>query len=73
MTLTKTKNLEPDTDKELAMKHHVIQDVVVNQVYLGGDGPEKGLVDTLGFGTGPKGTCVFLFKKRGQTTRTRII
>ena len=38
------------------MKHHVIQDVVVNQVYLGGDGPDKGLVETLGFGTGPKGT-----------------
>ena len=36
----------------MGMKHSVILDVVVNQVYLGGETP---LVEELGFGSGPKG------------------
>lgn len=35
----------------MGMKHAIIQDVVVNQVYLGGNPP---LVEELGFGSGPK-------------------
>ena len=37
---------------EMGLKHGIIQDVVVNNVYLGGDPP---LVEELGFGSGPKG------------------
>merc|ERR1712028_238617 len=37
---------------EMGMKHSIIQDVVVNQVYLGGDPP---LVEKFGFGKGPTG------------------
>ena len=37
---------------EMGLKHGIIQDVVVNHVYLGGDPP---LVEELGFGSGPKG------------------
>jgi hypothetical protein len=37
---------------EMGLKHSIIQDVVVNHVYLGGNPP---LVEELGFGTGPKG------------------
>lgn len=33
------------------MKHQIIQDVVVNQVYLGGN---PSLVEELGYGSGPK-------------------
>jgi hypothetical protein len=40
---------------ELAKKHQIIQNVVVNQVYLGGGSGGKGLVETLGFGSGPQG------------------
>ena len=36
---------------EMGMKHQVIQDVVVNQAYLGGN---PSLVEELGYGTGPK-------------------
>lgn len=43
---------ESDPQMEMGMKHAIIQDVVVNQVYLGGDTP---LVEELGFGTGEKG------------------
>lgn len=34
------------------MKHQVIQDIVVNQVYLGGS---PSLVEDIGFGSGEKG------------------
>jgi hypothetical protein len=37
---------------EMGMKHQIIQDIVVNQVYLGG-GPS--LVEELGFGSGEQG------------------
>lgn len=37
---------------EMGMKHQIIQDVVVNQVYLGGS---PSLVEEIGFGTGPQG------------------
>ena len=47
--------LESDNDKELALKHQIIQDVVVNEVYLGGESDSGGLVETLGFGSGAQG------------------
>ena len=43
---------ESDPQIEMGMKHSIIQDVVVNQVYLGGDPP---LVEKFGFGKGPTG------------------
>jgi hypothetical protein len=43
---------------EMGMKHQIIQDVVVNQVYLGGDTP---LVEELGFGTGPQGYAIMQY------------
>ena len=39
-----------DAQQEMGLKHSIIQDVVVNQVYLGGD---PSLVEELGFGSGP--------------------
>lgn len=47
--------IPPQSDKriELGIKHSIIQDIVVNQVYL--DGDPKPLVEELGFGSGPKG------------------
>jgi hypothetical protein len=39
-------------EMEMGMKHQVIQDVVVNHVYVGGNPP---LVEELGFGSGGKG------------------
>ncbi|MGK3738464.1 MAG: hypothetical protein ACI90V_005311 [Bacillariaceae sp.] len=44
---------------EMGMKHSVIQDVVVNQVYLGGD--PIALVEELGFGSGPKGYAMMQY------------
>ena len=42
---------DSDPQVEMGMKHQVIQDVVVNEVYLGGS---PSLVEELGFGSGPK-------------------
>jgi hypothetical protein len=39
-----------DPQQEMGLKHGIIQDVVVNQAYLGGD---PSLVEELGFGSGP--------------------
>lgn len=36
----------------MAKKHQVLQDIIVNTVYLGG---EPNLVETNGFGSGPEG------------------
>lgn len=44
--------LESDPQMEMGMKHQIIQDVVVNQVYLGGSPP---LVEECGFGAGNEG------------------
>ena len=44
---------------EMGLKHGIIQDVVVNHVYLGGDPP---LVEELGFGSGPKGYALMYVK-----------
>jgi len=40
---------------EMGMKHQIIQDIVVNQVYLGGGITGTSLVEELGFGTGEQG------------------
>jgi len=42
----------------MGMKHQVIQDVVVNQVYLGGS---PSLVEELGFGTGDRGYALMQY------------
>ncbi|KAG7339347.1 hypothetical protein IV203_025576 [Nitzschia inconspicua] len=51
---TRVAALPPQSDPQMEMGliHAIIQDVVVHQVYLGGDPP---LVEELGFGSGPKG------------------
>jgi hypothetical protein len=43
---------------EMGLKHGIIQDVVVNHVYLGGDPP---LVEELGFGPGQKGYALMQY------------
>ncbi len=43
---------------EMGLKHSIIQDVVVNKVYLGGDTP---LTEELGFGSGPKGYALMQY------------
>ena len=40
------------------MKHQIIQDIVVNQVYLGGS---PCLVEELGFGSGEKGYAIMQY------------
>jgi hypothetical protein len=43
---------------EMGMKHQIIQDIVVNQVYLGGTASSSSslsLVEELGFGRGEEG------------------
>ena len=42
---------------EMGLKHQIIQDIVVNQVYLGGTVPSSSLslVEDLGFGSGEEG------------------
>lgn len=47
-----------DPQQEMGMKHGIIQDVVVNQVYLGGNPP---LVEELGFGSGPQGYALMQY------------
>ena len=49
---------QADPHMEMGMKHSIIQDVVVNQVYLGGD---TALVEELGFGSGPKGYALMQY------------
>ena len=49
---------EHNPEVEMAMKHQVIQDVVVNQVYLGGN---PMLVEELGFGSGDKGYALMQY------------
>jgi hypothetical protein len=41
---------DPDPEMELAKKHQVLQDVIVNHVYLG----EPSVTEQFGFGKGPQ-------------------
>jgi hypothetical protein len=43
---------DSDPEAEIALKHQVLQDVIVNHVYLGGN---PSLVEDSGFGPGAKG------------------
>jgi hypothetical protein len=56
----KVGQLPPQSDPqmEMGMKHSIIQDAVVNNVYLGGDTP---LTEELGFGSGPKGYALMQY------------
>jgi len=47
-----------DPQQALGTKHQIIQDVVVNEVYLGGS---PSLVEELGFGSGAKGYAVMQY------------
>jgi hypothetical protein len=51
--------VESDPHMEMGMKHQIIQDIVVNQVYLGGTASSSSsslsLVEELGFGRGEEG------------------
>mmetsp|Transcript_25449 Transcript_25449/g.55747 ORF Transcript_25449/g.55747 Transcript_25449/m.55747 type:complete len:334 (-) Transcript_25449:159-1160(-) len=57
---TRVGQLPPQSDPqmEMGMKHSIIQDVVVNKVYLGGETP---LTEELGFGSGPKGYALMQY------------
>ncbi|CAJ1942316.1 unnamed protein product [Cylindrotheca closterium] len=57
---TKCGQLPSDSDPEveMGMKHQVIQDVVVNKVYLGGS---PSLVEELGYPAGPKGYALMQY------------
>lgn len=57
---TRVGQLPPQSNPqvEMGMKHSIIQDVVVNKVYLGGDTP---LTEELGFGSGPKGYALMQY------------
>lgn len=57
---TRVGQLPPQSDPqmEMGMKHSIIQDAVVNNVYLGGDTP---LTEELGFGSGPKGYALMQY------------
>jgi len=57
---TRVGQLPPQSDPqiEMGMKHSIIQDVVVNNVYLGGESP---LTEELGFGSGPKGYALMQY------------
>jgi hypothetical protein len=47
---------DSDPEAEIALKHQVLQDVIVNYVYLGkGKGGGPSLVEESGFGPGAKG------------------
>jgi hypothetical protein len=47
---------DPDAEVELARKHQILQEVLVERVYLGlGDSGGKSLVEESGFGSGPQG------------------
>ena len=41
---------DEDPEIEVALKHQILQDIIVNSVYLGG---EPSLVEEAGFGSGP--------------------
>ena len=43
---------DPDAEVEIAKKHEVLQQVIVERVYLGGS---PSLVEESGFGSGPQG------------------
>lgn len=45
-----------DPQQEMGLKHTAVQEILVNDVYLGGDPP---LVDELGFGDGERGYVLF--------------
>jgi len=49
---------QSDPQIEMGLKHSIIQDVVVNKVYLGGDTP---LTEELGFGSGSKGYALMQY------------
>jgi hypothetical protein len=49
---------ESDPQMEMGLKHQIIQDIVVNQVYLGGS---PSLVEELGFGSGEKGYAIMQY------------
>eukprot|EP00980_Cylindrotheca_fusiformis_P008226 scaffold1736_cov127-Cylindrotheca_fusiformis.AAC.40 len=49
---------DSDPEVEMGMKHQVIQDVVVNKVYLGGS---PSLVEELGYPSGPKGYAIMQY------------
>jgi len=57
---TRVGQLPPQADQQIVMgmKHAIIQEVVVNKVYLGGDTP---LTVELGFGSGPKGYALMQY------------
>lgn len=48
-----------DPQQDLGLKHMIIQDVVVNQVYLGGS---PSLVEELGFGSGTQGYAIMQYQ-----------
>lgn len=50
---------QSDPQMEMGLKHSIIQDVVVNKVYLGGESTP--LVEELGFGSGPKGYALMQY------------
>jgi hypothetical protein len=41
---------DPDAELEVALKHNILQQIIVNQVYLGGS---PSIAEEAGFGTGP--------------------
>jgi hypothetical protein len=41
---------DPDAELEVALKHNVLQQIIVNKVYLGGN---PSIAEESGFGTGP--------------------
>jgi hypothetical protein len=50
--------IDTDPEVEMGLKHQVIQDVVVNKVYLGGS---PSLVEELGYPSGPKGYALMQY------------
>lgn len=49
---TRRKHTDEDAEVEIAQKHQVLQDVIVNHVYMGGT---PSLVEEAGFGKGAQG------------------
>lgn len=58
VSVSMIEHTESDVQMEMGLKHSIIQDVVVNQVYLGGHPP---LVEELGFGSGAKGYAIMQY------------
>ena len=46
---------DSNPQKEMALKHQVLQDIIVNSVYLGSKDGNKSLVEQAGFGAGEEG------------------